>query len=197
MLALSSLMVYANVGISLFVGWSLLSRLAGMAFSQEGKNYWLLKASPVGLRRLLTAKFLVAFLPTLALGWGFLVIISVIQGAGLATLVYSMAAVMLIIAGTTGLNLTFGVLGANFNWEDPRRISQGSAGCLGALASMIFLITSLAMFFGPSILVGAFGGPQVVGQLVGLIFGSAFSLAVGVVPLWLVRGRVSRLAEEG
>ena len=47
MAALSGLMVYANVGISLFVSWSLLSRLAGMAFSQEGKSYWLLKASPV------------------------------------------------------------------------------------------------------------------------------------------------------
>jgi ABC-2 type transport system permease protein len=196
MQALSNLMVYANVGISLFVGWSLLSRLAGMAFSQEGKNYWLLKSSPVSLNRLLTAKFLVAFLPTLALGWGFLVIISVLQGTGPWTLAYSMVAVMSIIAATAGLNLTFGVLGANFNWEDPRRISQGSAGCLGALASMVFLVTSLATFFGPGVLMSAFGGPEVAGQLAGLLVGAMYCLLVGFVPLWLVRGRVSRLAEE-
>ena len=43
MQVLTNLMLYANVGISLFVGWSLLSRLAGMSFSLEGKQYWLLK----------------------------------------------------------------------------------------------------------------------------------------------------------
>ena len=194
--ALRSLMVYANVGISLFVSWSLLSRLAGMAFSQEGKNYWMLKASPVSTAKLLSAKFLVAFLPTLALGLGFLVIISVLQGTGVATLLFSMAAVFLIIFGTTGLNLTFGVLGANFNWQDPRRISQGSTGCLGALASMIFLLSSLVMFFGPTLLMDVLGSSAAVGQLIGLVLGGSFSLAVAVIPLWLVRGRVRRLAEE-
>ncbi len=194
--ALSSLMVYANVGISLFVGWSLLSRLAGMAFSQEGKSYWLLKASPVSTAKLLSAKFLVAFLPTLALGWGFLVIISILQGAAVSTLLFSIAAVFLIIGGTTGLNLTFGVLGANFNWQDPRRISQGSAGCLGALASMVFLVSSLVIFFGPTLLIDMLGGSAAIGQLVGLVLGGAFSLAAAVIPLWLVRGRVSKLAEE-
>jgi hypothetical protein len=194
--ALRSLMVYANVGISLFVGWSLLSRLAGMAFSQEGKNYWLLKASPVSTGKLLLAKFLVAFLPTLALGWGFLVIISLLQGAQLTTLLFSMVAVMMIIGGTAGLNLTFGVLGANFNWQDPRRISQGSAGCLSAVASFAFLLASMAIFFGPTLLVEVLGGPPAAGQLIGLILGSFSSLGVAVIPLWLVRGKVSRLAEE-
>lgn len=196
MAALRGLMVYANVGISLFVSWSLLSRLAGMAFSQEGKSYWLLKASPVSTGKLLSAKFLVAFLPTLALGWGFLVIISLLQGAGLGLLAFSMAAVFLIIGGTTGLNLTFGVLGANFNWEDPRRISQGSAGCLGAVASFMFLLASLALFFGPTTLIDVLGGPQWAGQLIGLLLGGAFSLAVGIIPLWMVRRRVALLMEK-
>ena len=196
MAALSGLMVYANVGISLFVSWSLLSRLAGMAFSQEGKSYWLLKASPVSTRRLLSAKFLVAFLPTLVLGWGFLVIISLLQGAGLGQLVFGMAAIFLILGGTTGLNLTFGVIGANFNWEDPRRIRQGSSGCLGTLASFGFLIASLALFFGPTTLMDVLGGPPGVGQLIGLLLGGAFSLAVGIIPLWMVRRRVALLMEE-
>ena len=59
---------YSSVGMSLFVGWLLLSRMAGMGFSHEGKNYWMLKVSPVRTVHLLTAKFLVAYLPALGLG---------------------------------------------------------------------------------------------------------------------------------
>jgi ABC-2 type transport system permease protein len=192
---LGNLMVYGNVGISLFVSWSLLSRLAAMGFSQEGKSYWMLKSAPIGREKLLGSKYLVAFLPTLALGVGFLVIISLVQQTGLGIVLFSLAVVVLSIAGTTGLNLAFGVVGANFEWEDPRKISQGSAGCLGALASMVFLLTSLGLFFGPSLLVGVLGGPDVLGQSIGLVLGGVVCLVVAFVPLWLVRRRVDRLAE--
>jgi len=193
---MKNLMVYANVGLSLFVGWTLLGRLAMMGFSQEGKNYWLLKTAPVSTTKLLAAKFLVAYLPTLILVWTFLIVISLVQGATPGALAFGMLAVSLILAGTAGLNLAFGVAGANFNWEDPRRISQGSAGCLGALASMVFLGVSLLLFFGPAILVKLFGGPTAIGQLIGLVLGGAASLACAYFSLWLVRGRVPRLGEE-
>jgi ABC-2 type transport system permease protein len=45
--SLNTLATYGNTGIALFVGWMLLMRLALIAFSQEGKSYWLIKSSPV------------------------------------------------------------------------------------------------------------------------------------------------------
>jgi ABC-2 type transport system permease protein len=192
---MKNLMVYGNVGISLFVSWLLLSRLATMGFSQEGKNYWLLKTAPVSTAILLSAKFLVAYLPTLVLSWGFLVVISLVQRANLVTLAFSLAVVALTIAGTAGLNLAFGVIGANFDWEDPRRVSQGSSGCLGALASTVFLVVSLALFFGPAVLIKWIGGSEAVSQLIGLVLGGVASLTCAFIPLWLVRQRVSRLGE--
>ena len=194
--ALRGLMVYANVGISLFVGWSLLSRLAALAFSLEGKSYWILKASPVSVKHLLAAKFIVAYLPTLGLCWGFMLVISLLQGASPVALVYSLAAVALILAGATGINLAFGVLGANFNWEDPRRITNGSVGCLGAIVSMVYLLASLATFFGPLLLVNALRSLQVFGYAAGLGLGGAACLACALVPLLLVRKRVKMLMDE-
>ena len=196
MAALQNLMVYANIALSLFVGWTLLSRLATMGFSQEGKNYWMLKVAPISTGRLLASKYLVAYLPTLGLVWLFLLIISLLQHTGLGTLLFGLAVVALIMAGTAGINLAFGVVGANFKWEDPRRISQGSAGCLGAIASIVYFIFSLALFFGPTLLLRLLNLPQSAGQLAGLMFGGAFSLACAFIPLWLVRLRVARLAEE-
>jgi hypothetical protein len=196
MAALQNLMVYANIALSLFVGWTLLSRLATMGFSQEGKNYWMVKVAPVSTSRLLASKYLVAYVPTLGLVWLFLLIISLLQHASPGTLVFGLAVVALIMAGTAGINLAFGVVGANFKWEDPRRISQGSAGCLGAIASIVYFGISLVLFFGPELLLRLLNAPTAAGQLAGLLFGGAFSLACAFIPLWLVRARVPHLAEE-
>ncbi len=193
---MQNVMVYGNVAISLFVSWSLLSRLAALGFSLEGKNYWMIKIAPISIARLLGAKYLAAFLPTLALGWAFLVIISLVQRANPGTLIFGMLVVLLTIAGTAGLNLAFGVIGANFNWEDPRRVTQGGIGCLGALSSFLFLGISLLLFFGPAVLLKMLGGPAAAGEFAGLALGGSVCLICGFVPLWLVRGRVARLGED-
>ena len=192
---LSNLMLYANVGISLFIGWSLLSRLAGMSFSLEGKQYWLLKTAPVSTRRLVAGKYLVAYLPTLILCWIFLLIISLLQQVSLDTLAYSLVVVALSVAGVAGLNLAFGVIGANFEWEDPRRISQGALGCLGALATGVCLLVCMSFFFGPTILFDLLDFPSAFGLLIGLVLGSTASLGLMIIPLWLVRNRIPRLDE--
>ena len=192
---LKNLMLYANVGISLFIGWSLLSRLAGMSFSLEGKQYWLLKTAPVSNRRLVSSKYLVAYLPTLSLCWAFLLIISLLQRVSLDTLAYSLVVVAFTVAGVAGLNLAFGVIGANFEWEDPRRISQGALGCLGMLLSGVCLLVCLFFFFGPPILFDILGSPAAIGRLIGIMLGSTVSLCLMIIPLWLVRKRIPRLAE--
>ena len=192
---MKSVMIYGNVGIALFVSWFLISRLAMMGFSQEGKNYWLLKSAPVSATKLLSAKFLVAYIPALILGWGFLLIISVIQGASLFTLLYSSVVIALIVAGVDGLNLAFGVAGANLEWDDPRKMTSGSVGCLGTLVSMVYLAVSLGLFFGPLVIFGLLRWPQLIGQTLGLALGGAFSLIFAFLPPWLVRKQVPYIGE--
>ena len=193
---LNNLMLYANVGISLFIGWSLMSRLAGMSFSLEGKQYWLLKSAPVSTPRLVAGKFLVAYLPTLVLCWIFLLIISLLQEVDLDILAYSLLVVAFSVAGVAGLNLALGVIGANFEWDDPRRISQGAIGCLGAIATGFCLLVCLLLFFGPSVLSDIFDIPSGIGHLAGIVLGSTASLSLMIIPLWLIRHRIPRLAEE-
>jgi ABC-2 type transport system permease protein len=192
---LSNLMVYANVGISMFVGISLVSRLAGVGFSQEGKQFWLLKSAPVSTRHMLIAKYLVAYLPTLVLCLGFLAIISLLQNVSSVVFIFSLLVIMLSMAGLAAMNLAFGVIGANFDWEDPRRMARGSIGCLGVLASFAFLCVCLVLFFGPMLIIVALGGAQMIGQWIGLLLGGIFCLAAGFIPVWAVRQRVPYLDE--
>jgi ABC-2 type transport system permease protein len=187
---------YASVGMSLFVGWMALSRLAGMGFSQEGRNYWLLKASPVRAGQLLLAKFLVAYLPAIALGLIFLLVISVVQGFSAGQFLYGLIVMLMCQAGTAGLLLAFGAVGANFNWEDPRKMNAGSMGCLGQIATMLYLPVAFGAFIVPLGVVSLFGLPLAYGYLAGLLLGMGITAFSAYMPLWLVRRRVEQLGEE-
>jgi ABC-2 type transport system permease protein len=189
-------LTYGNIGMSLFVGWMLLSRLAGMGFSQEGRNYWMLKVSPIRVWHLLASKFLVAYLPTLGLGFIFLTVISIVQGLSIVEFVYSLIAIVLCLAGMAGILLSFGVAGANFTWEDPRRMNSGMMGCFGQILTIIYLPLSFGLFVAPLGFAQLLKFPLVYGYLAGLILGSAFAAAFTFIPLWLVRRRVEQLGTE-
>lgn len=193
--AVKLILVDANVGIALFISWSLISRLALMAFSQEGKSYWILKTSPISPARLLWAKFWVAYLPPVVIGGLFLVLISWVQSAAPQSLIYGLAVVIFSLAGAVGVNLAFGVTGANFNWDNPRRMVQGTAGCLASLVSMGYMAGIVAIFFGPAILFGLFGLGEPLGRLVGLLVGIPASLACAILPPLAVKSRLARMGE--
>ncbi|MFT3891330.1 MAG: hypothetical protein QM730_06825 [Anaerolineales bacterium] len=186
---------YSSVGMSLFVGWMLLSRLSGMGFSHEGKNYWMLKASPIRTSYLLASKFIVAYLPALVLGLVFLTVISFMQGLAALQFLYSLLAIIMCLAGMNGILLAFGVAGANFNWEDPRRMNAGAMGCFGQIVTMLFVPISFGFFIAPLGFAEFLNFPIAYGYLFGLIFGTGIALIAAIVPLVLVRKRVEGLGE--
>ena len=151
---LSNIMIYGNIGISLLVGWSLISRLGLIGFSQEGKNYWMLKTAPVQASRMLAAKFIVAYLPGLVVGLIFMLIISLIQSTSLSILFFGMGVVALSTIGAAGINVAFGVTGVNLTWEDPRRMSSGWSGCFSMIVSFLYMGIAVSLFFGPAVLLG-------------------------------------------
>ena len=194
--SLRIVLAYGNIGMSLFVGWMLLSRLAGMGFSQEGKNYWMVKVAPIRVGYLLAAKFLVAYLPALGLGLVFLTVISVVKGLSVLEFVYSLVTIIMCLAGMAGILLSFGVAGANFTWDDPRKMNNGFTGCFGQILAMLYLPISFGLFIAPLGLVQFLKLPISYGYLAGLILGSAVAMSSAVIPLWLVRKRAERLGGE-
>jgi ABC-2 type transport system permease protein len=187
---------FGDIALALFVGWSLATRLAGMAFSQENKSYWMLKSAPVNTRQLLTAKYFVAYIPTLIMGFLFLALFVIVQPAKLANLPFSFLVFALSMAGLVGIDLAFGVSGAHFNWDDPRKMQRSSSGCLSTLLSLAYFGLSLVFFLGPSLVFSLFELPVIYGQILGLVLGAGLS-AVGIfAPLKIVYDRVERLNEE-
>jgi ABC-2 type transport system permease protein len=186
---------YGDLFISLFIGWTLLYRLAGMGFSHEGKSYWILKSAPVSSVQLIISKFVVAYIPSLIMGWLFIVIIGLVRSTSTSIIIFNLLVVALCIAGVDGINLTFGIAGANFDWDDPRHILNGLNGCFGAIASIAFLLIGLALFLGPTLGLPLLGVPELVGQITGLVLGGVFSLICSILPLRYIFSRVATLAE--
>jgi uncharacterized membrane protein len=99
-------------------------------------------------------------------------------------------------AGTAGILLAFGAVGANFKWDDPRKMNAGGMGCLGQIATMLYLPVAFGAFILPLGMAGLFRFPIVYGYLAGFLFGAAITAVCAYVPLWLVRRKVEHLNEE-
>ncbi len=186
---------YADIGIAIFVGWILVMALAGRGFSQEGKSFWMLKSSPLNAGQMLIAKFMVAWIPPVLIGWIFLLAFAVLQPLKLPNLPFSMIAVGLCFAGATSISEAFGVAGARFDWTDPRKMQGGLIGCFSSLACFVYMGLSIVFLVGPALALPALGLPVYSGQLAGLFLGGAVCLAAAIVPLVMVRSRVDRLNE--
>ena len=192
--SINGVIVYADVALALFLGWMLAARLAGLGFSHEGKNYWILKAAPISSRQLLTAKFLTGYLPSLLICSVYVLILQLLKGAGLLSVIISLAAVALTLAGINGIYLAFGTRGAKFDWESPAQMG-GVVGFLGTLAGMLFVPVCFGLFIVPPLLAGFFNIPLLAGQMVGLLLGGTASLAAAFIPLGWVEKRVATLGE--
>jgi ABC-2 type transport system permease protein len=188
-------LAYGSVAVALFVGWIMLGRLAGMSFSHEGKNFWMLKASPVSPRQMLAAKFMGAYLPTLGLGTLLLVGLGLLQRTSVGQLLFDALVIALCLAGLSGILMGFGAAGANFKWDDPRKMNAGGLGCLGQVVTAVFLPIGLGLFMAPLILATLFQLPQYYGYLGGVILGVGGNLIFAILPLRLVESRVQRLDE--
>jgi len=182
--------------IGLFVGWAFIARLALVAFSMEGRSYWILKTAPVSAGKQLVAKFLMAYLPTLVLSWIYLLGIALLQKDPLTTILYGLPSIALILAGLCGINLAFGVRGVNLTWTDPRKMENGVAGVLGTIISIIYQLVTLVLFFGPPLGFPLLGLSEGSGMLVGLLAGGTVALLCTFLPLKLVKARVSTIGEE-
>jgi hypothetical protein len=119
-----------------------------------------------------------------------------LQKLSILEFLYSLVAIIMCLAGMAGILLSFGVMGANFTWDDPRRMNAGTMGCLGQILTMLYLPVSFGLFIAPLGLVSLFNLPPLYGYLAGLVVGSSVAAGCAYVPLWMIRKRVEHLSEE-
>ncbi|MBM3301352.1 MAG: hypothetical protein FJY85_15540, partial [Deltaproteobacteria bacterium] len=137
---LKNTIAFVNIGLAGFVLSSLGVRFLFPAISAEGRAFWILKGSPVELRRILLVKFGFYLVPMMTLGLFLVMMTNYLLKLDLFISVISTVTVVFLTVGITSLSLGMGVLYADFKRSDPNRAFSGIGGLLtmiyGALAVM-------------------------------------------------------------
>lgn len=189
--------VLVLIGLAVFVGWILAANLASMAFSREGKNYWMIKTAPISARHLILSKYIVSIIPEIIFCMIYLVLAFLIRGAPWAYLPFSAAVVILIMAGASGIMLAFGIAGANLEWDRPNRQRlSGGTGCVMSLVVFAYFGVNLLLFILPVGVWQLIGGSMpAISYALGLLLGGIGAAAAAVIPLLMVGNRLERIGE--
>jgi ABC-2 type transport system permease protein len=184
--------------MGVMMAWGFSLRLGMGAFSLEGTSWWIIKTAPVRRGSLLAAKYLLTFAPPAVLGSLFVTILALFSGRPPGGLLLDILIVVLVLAGMSGLTLSFGIWRAKFDWKDPREIQGGgSSGCLVSLLSMAVIFFLLGIFRGLPLLLTAFAEvPQPWAALAGIGLGALVCAALGIIPLVLSTSRLDTLGED-
>lgn len=131
---LKNVIAFLNIGLAGFVLASLGIRFLYPAMSMEGRAFWILKGSPLRLRKVLWVKFFFYLVPMLALGLFLVVVTNRLLDLDLFMFAVSTVTVALVTVGITSLCIGMGVIHADFKDVDPNR----TATSFGALVTMIY-----------------------------------------------------------
>ena len=108
-------------------------RLVFPSVSSEGRNIWLIKLSPHGIKKFIFTKFLLLFLMQFFFSMAFLLAVNFMNGFGGAFyVVFNFA--FLVSAMMTTVGFALGTLLADFSESDPWRIATGFGGVLFFIA---------------------------------------------------------------
>jgi len=142
------LLVMLSSAIAAGVSAIIMTRFSLTAFSIEGRAYWVIKGAPIDRRALVVAKFLVAYVPYLALGSLLLVLIEAARAVSDARLfgvpfleafspatdpllaAYAWGVMALVGAGMLAINLAIGAARPNLRWDSPHEMLTPDIGCL-------------------------------------------------------------------
>lgn len=196
-MGLANLEVYGLIVLAVFVGWMLMFNLSSMAFTREGKHFWMLKTSPVRPGHLLVGKFIVSYLPSIAFTFIYLTVAFLLQGVNWLFFPFCVIVLALVIAGANGISLSFGASAADLSWDSPNRQKlRGGAGCAAVLIVMAFLGFDLVLFLLPVALWQILtGSAPFLAYLVGVALGGAAAALAVYLGLQFAIPRLARIGE--
>jgi ABC-2 type transport system permease protein len=131
---LKNTIAFVNIGLAGFVLSSLGVRFLFPAISSEGRAFWILKGSPVGLRRILWVKYFFYLVPMFVLGMFLVLMTNRLLDLELFISLVSTVTVAFLTVGVTSLSIGMGVVYSDFKEVDPNRAFSG----IGGLLTMIY-----------------------------------------------------------
>ena len=130
---------FLNLGLAGFVVAAIAARFVFPAMSLEGRMLWLLRSSPLEVRKLFWTKYWVGTVPLLVVALPLIVFTNLTLQASTFVLVLTTVTMVGVTLAVTALALGFGALYPNFETENVAEIPTSFGGLLFMMAAVLYL----------------------------------------------------------
>jgi ABC-2 type transport system permease protein len=140
---------FLNMGLAGFVLSAVSVRFIFPAVSSEGGAFWIIRSSPLPIKRFLWGKYAFYILPMIILGEVLIIITNYLLNVTPFMMILSSVTMLLAIFGIVALGIGFGALYPNFKFENIAQVATGFGGVMYMIVSVIFIAFIIVLEAGP------------------------------------------------
>lgn len=142
---LKALISFLNIGMVGFVLASVALRFVFPAVSVEGKSWWVLRASPLGLWEIVWGKFLSGVVPIAVMGGTLVWVSNIFLGVDPFVVWLSIVTVLAMAATLSAMGVGFGALFPRFELENVAQIQTSPGGLMFMVTALFYVGATLAL----------------------------------------------------
>ena len=146
---LQNQIAFLNMGLAGFVLSAIGVRFIFPSISAEGRAFWILRSSPLSMKRFLWGKYIFYLFPMLILGEILVVSTNYLLHVSRFMMILSSVTMFLAVFGIVALGIGFGALYPKFKYENIAQVSTGFGGVMYMIISAIFMGAIIVLEAGP------------------------------------------------
>jgi ABC-2 type transport system permease protein len=121
------------------------ARFIYASVSLEGQAFWIIRTSPVDIKRFLWSKFLYGFIPVTLLMLSLVFLTNLAMNAGGILMYLSLGTVVVLCISVSGLGTGFGAIYPKFKYENIASVSMSLGGMAFMLIAFSIVIATLSL----------------------------------------------------
>ena len=142
-------LAFLNMGLAGFVLAAVSARFVFSAVSAEGEAYWIVRSSPLRLKRYLWGKYLFFLTPMLVLAEVLIIGTNYMLEVTRFMMFLSSITMFFMVFGIVALGIGLGALYPNFKYENIAQVATGFGGVLYMIVSSVFIGLVIVLEAGP------------------------------------------------
>ncbi len=146
---LQNQIAFLNLGLAGFVLSAVSVRFIFPAVSSEGRAFWIVRTSPLTMKRFLWGKFAFYLIPMLILGETLIIFTNYLLHVTPFMMVLSSITMFLAVFGIVALGIGFGALYPRFNHENIAQVATGFGGLMYMIFCALFMAVVIILEAGP------------------------------------------------
>jgi ABC-2 type transport system permease protein len=146
---LQNQIAFLNMGLAGFVLSAVSVRFIFPAVSSEGAAFWIIRSSPISIKRFLWGKYAFYVLPMLVLGEVLIIFTNYLLNVTPFMMILSSVTMFVAIFGIVALGIGLGALYPNFKFENIAQVATGFGGVMYMIVSAIFIASIIVLEAGP------------------------------------------------